>query len=474
MPGALASLTPGLGSYLNSLKESRVESSIEQLISLLKRRQIRNSRPCAIATAELLHRVVDDFHGRDAAALIERIRDVGRRLVAAQPREMAVGNIVRRTLGLVREVMGNTDGGDETTTSDADSTVYDSPRRPKLPSAFPTSSPLAHSATRPSGGSTTPENRDLSHRPPLLTSHTSYAPGAPTVTSLFGLFSHPATDSNASTPTNFQSHSPALKSVAFAEKLSNISEFLPDIAIKSEVLQGITELLDELDQVDEQIAAYATDHIHSDEIILTHTSSLTIQRFLLNAAKKRKFTVVHVEGYPNDSEATHDTLRNGAKKDAREGDDGEDERFKPLTAAGITVILIPDSAVFAIMSRVNKVILATHSVLANGGLVAASGARVIAQAARAHQTPVVVLSGVYKLSPVYEFAVDELIEFGDSGKIIDYDDDEFVDKIDVVNPLYDYVPPELVNLYISNLGGHAPSYLYHVVAEHYSFEDTVL
>ncbi|TID15637.1 nagb/rpia/CoA transferase-like protein [Venturia nashicola] len=475
MPSATVSLTPGLGPYLRSLKESRVESSIEQLISLLKRRQIRNSRPCAMATAELLHHVVDHFHGRDATELIERIRDVGRRLVAAQPREMAVGNIVRRTLGLVREVVGNPDGGDETTMSDADSTACDSPRRPKLSSTISTFSPLAHSATRPVGGAMTPENRDFAHRPPLLTSHTSYAPaGAPTVTSLFGLFSHPATDSNTSTPPNFQSHSPALKSVSFAEKLSHISEFQPELDIKSEVLQGITELLDELDQVDEQIAAYATDHIHSDEIILTHTSSLTTQRFLLNAAKKRKFTVVHVEGYPNDSEATHDTLRNGAKKDAREGDDGEDERFKPLTAAGITVILIPDSAVFAIMSRVNKVILATHSVLANGGLVAASGARVIAQAARAHQTPVVVLSGVYKLSPIYPFAIDELIEFGDSGKMANYEDAEFVDKIDVVNPLYDYVPPELVNLYISNLGGHAPSYLYHVVAEHYSPEDTTL
>jgi translation initiation factor eIF-2B subunit beta len=421
------------------------------LYSLLKRRQIRNSRPCAIATAELLLQVVSDFHGRDAAGLIQRIRDVGRRLIAAQPREMVVGNIVRRVLGLVREVIDNPDGGDETTMSDADSTAHDSPHRPKLSSSISTFSPLAHGATRPPGGVITPENKESQHRPPLLTSHTSYAPpGAPTVTSLFGLFSHPGTDSATSTPPNFQSHSPALKSVSFAEKLFNISEF-QEADIKSEVVQGIQEILDELDQVDEQIASYATDHIHSDEIILTHTSSLTIQRFLLAAARKRKFTVVHVEGYPNDSEATHDILRNGAKKDAREGDDGEDERFKPLTAAGITVILIPDSAVFAIMSRVNKVILATHSVLANGGLVAGAGARTIAQAARAHQTPVVVLSGVYKLSPIYPFAVEELIEFGDSGKMANYEDAEFVDKIDVVNPLYDYVPPELVNLYISNL-----------------------
>jgi len=35
--------------------------------------------------------------------LIERVQSVGRRLIAAQPREMVVGNIVRRVLGLIRE-----------------------------------------------------------------------------------------------------------------------------------------------------------------------------------------------------------------------------------------------------------------------------------------------------------------------------------------------------------------------------------
>jgi hypothetical protein len=103
------------------------------------------------------------------------------------------------------------------------------------------------------------------------------------------------------------------------------------------------------------------------------------------------------------------------------------------------------------MARVNNVILATHSVLANGGLVAAAGAKMIAQAAQVHQTPVVVLTGIYKLSPIYPFDVEELIEWGDAGVVARYEDAEFVEKVDVVNPVFDYVPPELVNLYISNL-----------------------
>ncbi|KAI7291296.1 hypothetical protein KC315_g19703, partial [Hortaea werneckii] len=101
-PTAVGS-TPSLTTFLKSLKQNDIETSIEFFIALLKRRQIRNSRPCAIATVNLLLRVVGEERIKDASTLITRIRDVGRRLVAAQPREMAVGNIVRRVLEVVRE-----------------------------------------------------------------------------------------------------------------------------------------------------------------------------------------------------------------------------------------------------------------------------------------------------------------------------------------------------------------------------------
>lgn len=254
---------------------------------------------------------------------------------------------------------------------------------------------------------------------------------------MFSLLSHP--EPEPSLPGSPVSVSPSGRALSHG----------PNKDVRAEVLDGIGEIIDELGQVDDQIAAYALDHIHSNEIILTHTSSTTVQRFLLKAAAKRKFTVIHAESYPNNHEATHATVS---------GNSGGDEEIlstesfqKPLIALGITVILIPDSAVFALMSRVNKVILGTHSVLANGGLVAAAGTRVIARAAKVHQTPVVVVSGVYKLSPVYPFDFESLIEYGDASKVIGYDDGDLVDQIDVQNPLYDYVPAELVDLYITNL-----------------------
>ena len=403
-----------------------------------------------------------EFKGRDPAKLVERIRQVGRRLTSAQPREVVVGNIVRRVLGLVREVVDEHADGQTPTGSEpghaTPHTQHDSLHRPALHSSISTFSPLRHAVVEPMNASVFDNMSDSSEpfrRPPLLTSHTSYAPTstAPLVNSLFGLFSQPAeTPSNTSTPTG--QASPNGKSTLTAlnlERLADMGRGQPSLDLKGEVMEGIRELQDELETSDKQIAELALEHIHANEIILTHTASTTVQKFLLFAARKRKFTVVHAETYPHDHTATHGILLTGKKREANPDDDEDDDKWKPLTEAGIQVYVIPDSHVFAIMSRVNKVILATHTVLANGGLVAAAGAHMIAKAAKEHQTPVVVLSGVYKLSPVYPFDIDELIEHGDAGKVVPYDDGDFVDKVDVENPLYDYVPADLVDLYITNL-----------------------
>ena len=184
-------------------------------------------------------------------------------------------------------------------------------------------------------------------------------------------------------------------------------------------------------------------------MILTHTSSITVQKFLLKAAGKRKFTVICVESFPNAHESVHATVAGNLKGGA--SGSGPDRISKSLTAAGITVILVPDSAIFALMPRVNKVILSTHAVLGNGSLLTASGARLIAKAASAHKVPVLVLAGIYKFCPIYPFNIDAFIEYGDTGKIIPYENGELLEKIDVENPLLDHVPPELVDLYITNL-----------------------
>ncbi|KAI6711283.1 hypothetical protein JHW43_006193 [Diplocarpon mali] len=464
--------------FLKSLKASSLESSIENLIScvpdeastksaanlrsLLKRRQIKNSRPCAIATAHLLLRVVAKFKWTDIGKLLQRIQEVGQRLIEAQPREMVVGNIVRRVLGMIRDEAKEDrteDGSESASTLGSPRKELSDPGLSKTEGAAPAFSPLRFESSGNSG--LAEGNGD-----DVFASY-AVVNGMPVAQSMFNLLS--ATPSPNATPPGASSPhgKPALNASFLAQKIATTTKDL-----KAEVISGIEEIIDELDQADDQIAAYAQEHIHSNEVILTHSSSLSVQKFLLKAAEKRKFTVIVAESYPNDHLATHSAVTGNFKQDLEDGDDMSPEVFlKPLSAAGVTVILITDASIFAIMSRVNKVILATHAVIANGGLIAAAGARIISKAARVHRTPVIVISGVYKLSPEYPFEFESLIEYGDPGSIVAYDDGTLVDSLEVDNPVYDYVPPDLVDLYITNLGAHAPSYLYRIVADHYKIED---
>ncbi|KAL8813352.1 MAG: hypothetical protein Q9223_003045 [Gallowayella weberi] len=440
MPSSAGTVTPGLATFLASLKVSPVETSIEQLVSLLKRRQIRNSQPCAIATAHLLRRVLRAVRVADLAKLLERVQQVGQRLIAAQPRELAIGNIVRRVLGLIRdEAEENRDG--------------------EVPAHFDMGRESCYN------GDTGPVPKETSNeRPPVLANQISYAVGTKgsAVPSLFS-FAPSKVTSPLSTP---GTRTPGSESPVVAPVLSTADTTHDLIA---EVVEGVQEVIDELNQADDQIAGYALDHIHAGEMVLTHTPSMTVQKFFLKAAAKRKFTVVYAETSPIDHQAAHVT---GIADDGGDEVEGNSERFlKAMTVAGVTVLLVPFSAVFVLMSRINKVVLDTHVVSANGGLVAAAGAKIISKAANVHHTPVVVLSGVYKLSPIYPFNVGALIGYGDPKDVIGSQHGGLTQKVNVENPLFDYVPANLVDLYITNLGGHAPSYLYRIVADHYRSED---
>ena len=59
-----------------------------------------------------------------------------------------------------------------------------------------------------------------------------------------------------------------------------------------------------------------------------------------------------------------------------------------LAKVGIQTTLIPDSGIFAMMARVNKIIIGTHSVMANGGLKAVCGINSLALAAKHYSVPV--------------------------------------------------------------------------------------
>ena len=46
--------------------------------------------------------------------------------------------------------------------------------------------------------------------------------------------------------------------------------------------------------------------------------------------------------------------------------------------------------------------------------------------------------------------------------------------VDVVNPAFDFVPPDLISLLLTDQGGVTPSYVYRLVSEFYAKEDMYL
>ena len=123
---------------------------------------------------------------------------------------------------------------------------------------------------------------------------------------------------------------------------------------------------------------------------------------------------------------------------------------KSLSSAGISIFLVPDSSPYAIMSRVNKVILGADVILANGGMFTKSGSLMAATVARAHSTPVVVCAGQFKLTPLWNlYHQYGALDFGNPSDVLGFDEGELVDKVDVVNPYFDYVQPELIDAYIT-------------------------
>ena len=125
------------------------------------------------------------------------------------------------------------------------------------------------------------------------------------------------------------------------------------------------------------------------------------------------------------------------------------------------------------MPRVSKVVMGTHAVVANGGLVATSGSHMVAIAAKQHSVPLVCITGLYKLTPLYPHDQETFNDLLSPGTLMPFGDLPAlsVENVQVLRPAYDYVPPDLVDLFITNQGDHRPSYVYRLLAECYHADD---
>ena len=221
------------------------------------------------------------------------------------------------------------------------------------------------------------------------------------------------------------------------------------------IINHIQDLIDEINDSTANIAHQAFEHIHAGEIIMTLGYSKTVLAFLIKASKKRNFQVMVAECAP-----TYQGQEMAAK----------------LAEASIETTLMTDSAIFAIMSRVNKVIIGTHTVLADGGLKALNGAHTLAMTAKFHSVPVIVCAALHKLSPDYPcyYNHDSFNKCVSPMDIVTESQHAQLNGVQIYNPVFDYVPPKFVQLYINQKEGIAPFYVYRYLTELYHQEDYLL
>lgn len=366
-----------------------LEAQVEAFILKLKTRQVVGSYEVAKETAIILRQAVSTTRWYNIDLLIEDITNLGARLVAAQPKELAIGNIVRRVLKVTREVARGEFESADAENGDDDSEEY---------SDSSSDDDFAHQKTN----NKKPNNN--SSNPKIQVTELFLQPNS----SMFNLLSDAP-----STP----------KSEEFQIKNT--------YNLKPLIIQEINEeIIADLESVYKGIADQATDFIHANEVIMTIGKSQTVEEFLIRAAQKRRFQVLVAETSP--TYQGHEMART-------------------LSAAGIDTTVISDSAIFAAMPRVNKVVVGSHAVLANGALVAVTGTHLLAAAAKHHSTPVLVCTALYKLSPLFAYDSDTFNVTVSSHNVLHYQEGPITDKVTISNPYYDYVQPELVSLFIHNL-----------------------
>ena len=223
-------------------------------------------------------------------------------------------------------------------------------------------------------------------------------------------------------------------------------------SLRQTVVHSINELYDELDNLFEPISEQAQEHIHADERIFTMGYSPLVESFLRSAAKKRHFNVFIAEGGP---------LLEGVKL-----------ANSLAKIPNISVTLVPDCNIYPLMSRVNKVVLSPHAVLADGGLIASSGSELVAVAAKDFSVPLICLATTFMLSPVFAHNHEEVLgQLLSPALVIDYDAAVNADRAEVIVSAYDYVPPQYIDTFITNSGTVQPSYVYRLLGEYYHASD---
>ncbi|CAI2372234.1 unnamed protein product [Moneuplotes crassus] len=219
---------------------------------------------------------------------------------------------------------------------------------------------------------------------------------------------------------------------------------------KSNLEESLLEIQTDIEEAYGAISFHCREQFQDNDTVLTIGYSSTVLELFKDAKEKSDFTVVVAENSPENSGKTMQ---------------------KRLSSLGIKTILLADTSIFSYMSKINKVIISTRAIMADGGLITDAGVELAVLAADYHTVPVIVVSALYKLTPLYPFDNTTYNKIVSPKTVLNSKECKFGEKVDVIVAKYDYIEPEYISLYITNVGCHTPHYIYREFAEYYSKEE---
>lgn len=435
----------------------QLASKIDHFVTAIKRRDFTGSKELTQEALRLTRLLVTVKRWSGPLELLQVIRALGRRLVNARPVELVVGNVIRRVIHTIKDeyftmlkteqaALSQGSMGSSAKAAAARRMAAKQRRRDKRPAE---AAEEGGEAAAEEAEEEEDEEEEQSESDGLVSSDEELERGPVSAPPPLETVRHALlTRESSGHLTSLDPKESVLPSREIGlHDLVQLKE-KAGWSLGREVSSAISEMLSELENTQEPISKQALEHIHSDDVIMVYGVSGTVRQFLQEAAKKRRsFKVIVVEGAPDFK--GHRMARSLAELD-------------------IPTTLVADSAVFAVMAAVNKVIIGTHAVMANGGLVTEAGTHMVALAAKHHAVPVVCITGLYKLCPLFPYNRDAFIDLKSPGPAASYAALGGIShNVQVVCPSYDYVPPELVSLFVTNTGGHQPSYIYRLLSEMY-------
>ena len=238
-------------------------------------------------------------------------------------------------------------------------------------------------------------------------------------------------------------------------KKLDLEESISEESINA-ILDQISILISEIGSISESITERKEiqDLISDGDIILTSNYSEQVAKILAEIKKTKKFKVFICESSPK--------LR-------------EKSQVEELKKIKLDITVIEDEDIYSVMKKFTKVkvLLGAKAILVNGGLITYGGAYNICLLAKMFSNPVIIAGGTTKLTPMYSFKHELYNEYLSPdlifGKNMDYQGD--ISNLQFNNPSLDYVPPNLITMYATDIGILNPNYLYKNFDDMYDLED---